>query len=533
MGKLGLFVCILVGQLVIVQSKEQDVVFSQVFQGFSENLMPLPLEANFDFTPYDTIFSSWSSQTPDFHLLAESPFVVVVPTVQVFCDESKLILLVDKSSDGVILTKEEIRLGDSCYSNRELPNHFVFTYPLDQCGTTHVMQSGVKIFTNSLHMNLSQPSPGWWQTPSTVHISCIPERPYDRPGFVSLGLPETDESFRIQAMNPSWTSNAESTVYKRDQVVNLQVSTKPRLNQQLFIQSCFLSAYADPHIRHRHMVIMNKGCTAHTAAQFVASDRAHVVNFALNKAYPYSKLYIHCSVLTSDQGVTSGSKSCNYNMINSRWEELGGDVEVCKCCSSKCKGLSGKRPSAGAKAIVSTGPLVFVDTDVETNKVSEPEETDSIPMSYSMKLDPSSDVTGNMIVYGTSISGSRFSSPPQDVVVVRQDPVSRLTLWQSGQDAYYSQNMASQTENKFQLALKSDNLPELQPSITDQVSPLNPPTNTGSLKRDASVWDLNVRSLVYGWLIPQGDSSVTEEFNEGSLKDLESLEQKLHRPQRS
>lgn len=94
-------------------------------------------------------------------------------------------------------------------------------------------------------------------------------------------------------------------------------------------------------------------CTAplgspHAVVQFVASNSADVVNFVLNTSYlisevrvylmswfhccasavqlndlvnclPPLKLYVHCSVLLSDQGVTFGSKSCNYNVIQSRY----------------------------------------------------------------------------------------------------------------------------------------------------------------------------------------------------------------------
>ncbi|TDG98665.1 hypothetical protein EPR50_G00202560 [Perca flavescens] len=67
----------------------------------------------------------------------------------------------------------------------------------------------------------------------------------------------------------------------------------------------------------------------------------------------------------SDQGVTFGSKSCNYNLIQSRWEDLSGNVEVCGCCSSKCKGLSVRHLPEDAKATVSTGPFVIVDNRVE------------------------------------------------------------------------------------------------------------------------------------------------------------------------
>lgn len=141
MGKTELFLCIFVGCLFTVQSVtgQQDALFPQDFPGVFENGMPFPLEAKFDFTPYDTIFSSWRTQTPDYHMLAELPPIINAPRVQVFCDESKLTLLVDKKFSSVALTGEEVQLGDGCYSNRQLPNHFVFSYSFDQCGTTHVV----------------------------------------------------------------------------------------------------------------------------------------------------------------------------------------------------------------------------------------------------------------------------------------------------------------------------------------------------------------------------------------------------------
>lgn len=35
-------------------------------------------------------------------------------------------------------------------------------------------------------------------------------------------------------------------------------------------------------------------------------------------SFPLLKLYVHCSVFLSDQGVTFGSKSCSYNAIEAR-----------------------------------------------------------------------------------------------------------------------------------------------------------------------------------------------------------------------
>lgn len=141
MGAIEIFLCVFAGHFIAVHSvmNEQDVAFTQDFPGLVENLIPFPFRRNFDFTPYDTIFSSWRTRSPDFHMLGDLPPIMNIPKVEVFCDESNLTVLVGKRSNGVMLTGEEMQLGDGCYSNRELPNQFVFIYGLDECGTTRVV----------------------------------------------------------------------------------------------------------------------------------------------------------------------------------------------------------------------------------------------------------------------------------------------------------------------------------------------------------------------------------------------------------
>ncbi|XP_070699034.1 zona pellucida protein C [Pempheris klunzingeri] len=522
MGTVEIFLCVLFGHFIAAQSviKEQDVTFPQEIPGFFENFMPFPFKRNFDFTPYDTIFSSWRTRTPDFHMLAASPPIMNVPKVEVFCDDSELTLLVDKRSNGVALTAEDVQLGDGCYSNGELPNQFVLTYSLDKCGTTRVVQNGLEMFTNTLHLNLKAPL-NWWQTPTIGHISCIPKRPYDNSVSVSTVPSENGKTFSIKAMKSSWTGAAESNTYERGQVVNLQVSAKIRPEQQLFIHSCFVSASPEPHTRPRHAVIMNKGCTSplgssNAVIQFVASNRADVINFALNTSYLISELYVHCSVLVSDQGVTFSSKSCNYNVFQSRWEDLSGAAEVCECCSSKCKGLSVKHLPEDARAVVSIGPLVIVDKQVERipqPPISEPQDTPSAPVDDSMQSDGAA--AEGSILAGASVSRNPFSSPPRGVVVVSQDPVVRLTLWLPGQvqGAEHGNNVGADSEDGLKVQFQEDDmmandLPELQPPTTEQEALLNAPTNKNGDKNadepggEAHMWDLNLLTLADGWAIP-------------------------------
>lgn len=141
MGTVGIFLCIVFGCFISAQSlmNGQDARFPHRFPHFFENLIPFPFKRNFDFPPYDTIFTSWRTRGPDFHMLSQLPPVMDVPNVEVLCDESKLTVLVGKTFDSVALTGEDLQLGHGCYSNTELPHQFVFTYSLEECGTTRVV----------------------------------------------------------------------------------------------------------------------------------------------------------------------------------------------------------------------------------------------------------------------------------------------------------------------------------------------------------------------------------------------------------
>lgn len=74
------------------------------------------------------------------------------------------------------------------------------------------------------------------------------------------------DAFRVSAQiqhcssfTASWTGQAKSNIYERGQLIHFQVSAKTGPEQQLFIQSCFISALEEPHSRQRHAVVTNKG----------------------------------------------------------------------------------------------------------------------------------------------------------------------------------------------------------------------------------------------------------------------------------
>nr|XP_057947116.1 zona pellucida protein C [Doryrhamphus excisus] len=410
MEVLKLLLCVLVSHLFWIHSTE--AVFSQHVPGFFQNILPSPFKISNNFNPFDTIFSSL--RAPEFDVFAELSSMMEVPDVQVYCDESELILLVDKRMGDVTLKREEIQLGDGCYSNSELPNQMMFTYSFDQCGTSHEIRNGLDVLSNALHFSRREPVLNKKLTPSTVHVSCIPNGLKDPNLPTSAVRPDYGRRFSIRAMTSSWTRPMESSVYTRGDIINMEVSAKISPHQRLFIQSCFASSSPEPHTKPRYAFVMNKGCTAllassYPAVKFIDSQYSDVVKFALNTTYLISEMYIHCTVIISNQEITSGSKSCNFDLVNSRWEELSGNVDVCNCCSSKCKGLSVKHLPQDAKAVVTTGPFYIV----EMNQRLEPEWN-------SMQSDSAAPEKIN--------SESQWSSPSQSVVVVKQDPIGSLTL---------------------------------------------------------------------------------------------------------
>lgn len=145
-----------------------------------------------------------------------------------------------------------------------------------------------------------------------------------------------------------------------------------------------------------------------------------------------------------------------------------------------------------AKATISIGPFVIVDNHVETSPeppVSVPQEPSSAPVNKDA-VQSDGAATENTIVSGASVS-----RPPQGVVVVSQDPVARLTLWLPGQ-VRDTEHSGSESEDTI-----SNDLPEMQPSTTDQENSL-----TNKIRdepgSDGHKMDLNILTLLDGWAIP-------------------------------
>ncbi|XP_034381028.1 zona pellucida protein C isoform X2 [Cyclopterus lumpus] len=205
-------------------------------------------------------------------------------------------------------------------------------------------------------------------------------------------------------------------------------------------------------------------------------------------------------------------------MIQSRWEDLSGNLEVCKCCTSKCK---------GAKAIVSTSPLVVVDKLIEV-RPSETQEASSAPVADPMQ-------SQRVVTQDTLVSGNAALRPTQ--VVSQQDATPSLWLPGQVQDTERSEKIGSESKDNLTMMLQASDAMsnELQPSTTDQEPLLNTPTNmvidqsANELGSDGHKWDLHYLTLVDGWAIPQQsekaafaeESQRKKRFGRSGLSDAE------------
>uniref|UniRef100_A0A8B9KUC2 Zona pellucida protein C n=1 Tax=Astyanax mexicanus TaxID=7994 RepID=A0A8B9KUC2_ASTMX len=211
---------------------------------------------------------------------------------------------------------------------------------------------------------------------------------------------------------------AGTNVYRRGELVYLQVSSSSLPGQDLYLQSCYATSTPNHNDKSTLALISNKGCVSskQSVVKFV-SRQSDVVNFVLDtSSLKFSQIYVHCIVALSDHGLTPDTKSCNYVTDKFRWVELGGRTDVCECCATKCRYPSEYPASFGGqyllfKAVVSTGPLSIKEQELEKQPLTGRTPTISNRRPWILSgASPSGALTSSTgkgwIVSGASVSGS-------------------------------------------------------------------------------------------------------------------------------
>ncbi|XP_015463432.3 zona pellucida protein C [Astyanax mexicanus] len=220
--------------------------------------------------------------------------------------------------------------------------------------------------------------------------------------------------FSIKAVNSTLNGQAGTNVYRRGELVYLQVSSSSLPGQELYLQSCYATSTPNHNDKSTLALISNKGCVSskQSVVKFV-SRQSDVVNFVLDtSSLKFSQIYVHCVVALSDHGLTPDTKSCNYVTDKFRWVELGGRTDVCECCATKCRYPSEYPASFGEfKAVVSTGPLSIKEQELEKQPLTGRTPTISNRRPWILSgASPSGALTSSTgkgwIVSGASVSGS-------------------------------------------------------------------------------------------------------------------------------
>ncbi|KAK2878768.1 hypothetical protein Q8A67_019559 [Cirrhinus molitorella] len=235
--------------------------------------------------------------------------------------------------------------------------------------------------------------------------------PYDMQALL-----ERRNSFSLRIMNSSWSGPADTNVFHKGEQLYLQVSASPGPGQNLYVQSCHASSSPNHAEKPEVALIINKGCVAskESLVKFVLQQRDRVNLIVRTSSLKPSESYIHCRVYLTDLGLTSTTKFCNYNKLQSRWVDLGGQTSVCDCCGRRCRNLIERAELSDLTAVVSTGPLIIKDQE------SAPQLA---PSDYNTKSSPIArdDSDKRWIVAGASFS----RSPMQNVDPVSPWPVQR------------------------------------------------------------------------------------------------------------
>lgn len=162
------------------------------------------------------------------------------------------------------------------------------------------------------------------------------------------------------------------------------------------------------------------------------------------------------------------------------------------------------------KAVVSKGPFIVVDDDRELGPAlpeSKPQTSSSLPTTM-MSDTPAED----LMVSASTLSQRMPESTAQGVVMVSQDPTSRLTLWLPGPVQTEHSNVYPLEDGLLTHSQPGDH-PEQQLSATEE-SFLSSPTNELSgptkVKGDPLLWDVKLVSLTDGWPVSQDDEVIAE-----------------------
>uniref|UniRef100_A0A8C4SF36 Zona pellucida sperm-binding protein 3 n=1 Tax=Erpetoichthys calabaricus TaxID=27687 RepID=A0A8C4SF36_ERPCA len=346
-----------------------NVALAALWQTINANVPPRSFVVPFEVTPFPLRLISPRVKVPFGDEIPVAvrrvltqpvllPGAAANPGVSVKCGAVMMEVRVRKNFLGVGSVASELKLGSHCRSNvvdRERGD-LLFVYPLRGCETRRLVLPGKVIYKNVLHY-VPRKNLGIIRRSHSVaipiecfyykfhHVYKLVAHPVFKTAIVAKAL-ESQLGFQLKLINSTWIDSRKKE-YQIGQIVQLQaIINLDDKKKKLYVKYCFATMSPNHRSKPQYVLVDNYGCLMDSKfgsgqSRFVPPRKYNMIRmdvkaFQFNRK-PNSEIYIHCSmVLTDNHPPTEMTKSCSYNQVTQRWEELEGLDEVCQCCDSTC-----------------------------------------------------------------------------------------------------------------------------------------------------------------------------------------------------
>ncbi|XP_044037915.1 zona pellucida sperm-binding protein 3-like [Siniperca chuatsi] len=287
--------------------------------------------------------------------------------VRVQCTEASMIIVVkaDLYKNGRLVSPRELFLGETedsqssqCRAVAAGDAEYVIEAGLQDCGSKLTISEDSVIYSNNLIISPVASYHGITRTThAVVPVSCH----YKRTHFVSSYTQQQQQPpltlsppakystghFSLKLMTDDWTSEMFTSVFYLGDPLHLEASyTGPDSGRRrLFIDSCVATLSPDATSVPRYYFIENHGCLVDAKeggsnTLFQPRTRAYSLQLQLDAFLFHqdsrNSIYITCQLKATSEMWKSCpiNKACNYE--HSRWKNVDGSDDVCRCCDSTC-----------------------------------------------------------------------------------------------------------------------------------------------------------------------------------------------------
>ncbi|XP_073702555.1 zona pellucida glycoprotein 3d tandem duplicate 1 [Garra rufa] len=275
--------------------------------------------------------------------------------VEVWCGYSKISVRMNKNLLGFRYSPSSFRLG-TCPVSRFDENFLYFHYDLNDCDSTLTMIKGQIMYSNTVHYTPAEPQGTVIRAvPLTLNIQCLYNRFHYsyKMGFVPVARErmfhktfERRAKFTLSVCNEHWERLEGNGSFVLGEPMYFEVSAAYiSEDERTFVDSCYVTASRDSKAIPQHNVIRNYGCMEDSRRQGSFSRflqrQANIIRFSVDAfllpQVTGTHFYLHCMVSVHSATTSATAKSCTFNNVERRWEELDTDASVCACCDSTCE----------------------------------------------------------------------------------------------------------------------------------------------------------------------------------------------------